>query len=174
MKWGKPLAEPSFRLGKYWNYTAHLEGSSPSELLGQKLIRLLYIAGYLDGEGCFRWCKTVSVSVTNTYPYTLKLLQKCFGGTIRTKRARNAKWRTAYEWYVSGESAAQCLRSVYPFLHEKAEQAATLLDIPKYPTKSVRRARLEKRLRDLKRVDYSTQRLHQEDKNEKANPYITN
>jgi hypothetical protein len=122
---------------------------------------LVYAAGYLDAEGCFRFNRSATVSVTNTYPYTLMFLQGLFGGTIRTKTTGPSQ-RTAYEWYATGENARNCLQLVLPYLREKKPQADILAEIPLYPRKSVRRQKLELLLKSKKRIDYTTDRMSRE------------
>ncbi len=128
---------------------------------GQRLTDLVYAAGYLDAEGCFRFHRTPTVTVTNTYPYTLMFLRAMFGGSIRTKpEVPNS--RTAYEWCAFGDNARNCIKRVLPFLREKKPQAEILTELLLYPPKSVRRKRLTKLLSEKKRIDYTATRMSKE------------
>ena len=125
-----------------------------SEGTGQKLIDMVYAAGYLDAEGCLRFNNTTVVSISNTYPLTLFWFQKLFGGTVREKGAAKDGHRQAYEWYCTGETARNCIKEVLPFLKEKLPQAVILLQILKYPKKSAKRTALVNELKKLKRINY--------------------
>lgn len=128
---------------------------------GQRLIDLVYAAGYLDAEGCFRFHKSPCVSVSNTYPYTLMFLRNMFGGSIRTKQTE-PQCRTAFEWTAFGDNARMCVARVLPFLREKKPQAEILIELLYYPPRSARRKRLIQLLSDKKRIDYTTTRMSKE------------
>ena len=162
MIWAKPPANPLFKPGTCSACDAPLPGNITSELAGQRRTELAYIAGYLDGEGCFRVANTPIVCVANTYPYTLLGLQRLFGGTIRCRVRGDGKHRTQYEWTVCGDDARNCISVVRPYLWEKRLQADMLLEMFKYPRKSRRRIKLHKLLKDRKRIDYSRARMDME------------
>ena len=161
MNWGKPLVQPSLKPGKCCSCTALSTQNLMLVPTGPRLIDLVYVAGYLDAEGCFRFHQSPVISVSNTYPYTLMFLQTCFGGTIRDKKSK-PEHRTAYEWYASGDNARNCIRMVHPFLKEKQEQASLLLQIDSYPPRSVRREKLKRLLTALKRINYTADRMSKE------------
>jgi hypothetical protein len=132
-----------------------------SDLTGQRLIDLVYAAGYLDAEGCFRYNNTATISISNTYPYTLMFMRRMFGGSIRTKTNKpNA--RTAYDWSIFGDNARTCAELTIPFLREKRPQAEIMLDLGSYPKKSVRRNQLKKLLSKKKKIDYTSTRMSKE------------
>jgi hypothetical protein len=141
-----------------------LEGTSTYDVLllenlrlegtGQRLIDMVYAAGYLDAEGCIRFHSTTRVSISNTYPLTLFWFKKLFGGTVRERINTKAGHRQAYEWACSGETARNCIKEVLPFLKEKLPQAVILLQILKYPNKSAKRTALVDELKKLKRINY--------------------
>jgi len=131
-----------------------------SALAGQKHTELAYLAGYLDGEGCFRVANTAIVSVSNTYPWTLVILQQYFGGHIRLHTRANKVHRTCYEWAVCGSKARSCITTLIPYLWEKREQAELILEIFKYPNKSRRRKTLKRKLKAKKRINYTLDRVN--------------
>mgnify|MGYP003141210300 CR=1 FL=1 len=133
-----------------------------SDQVGQRHTDLAYIGGYLDGEGCFRAINTPTISVSNTYPYTLLWLQRLFGGRVRCRDKSQKAVRTCYEWAVYGEAARICIKMVLPFLWEKREQAQLLLDIYRYPAQSRRREKLLRVLSDLKHIDRTEARIKRE------------
>ena len=82
---------------------------------------LAYAAGFLDGEGCFKFTNgTPEVCIENTYVYTLVWFTEMFGGTCRVKtKPENPKWRQAYAWAATGDNARNCINAVLPYLQEK-------------------------------------------------------
>ena len=117
-----------------------------------------YVAGFLDGEGCFGSSTRggIYVCVTNTYPWILRDLQRAFGGRISRHNWPSKKDRSAWKWRVYGSAAvAVCLR-VLPFLREKRAQAFILVQLHDYPPRSASRAAMVKKLKRLKRIDYGT------------------
>lgn len=96
---------------------------------------------------------TPDVQVTNTFPWTLYLLERCYGGKVRY-RGNKKRGRALWEWSVSGTAALDCCSSVLPYLVEKRRQAALLLTIRATPPHSATRAALIQELKDLKRVSY--------------------
>ena len=92
---------------------------------------LAYAAGYLDGEGCFKFTNgTPEVCVENTYVHTLEWFSEMFGGACRAKtKPENPKWRQAFAWHATGDNARNCIKAVLPYLQEKLPQAKILLEI---------------------------------------------
>ena len=123
---------------------------------------MAYLAGYLDGEGCFRVANTPVVSVANTYPYTLISLQQYFGGNIRLQDKSKGSHRTCYEWSVCGDNARACISTIIPYLWEKRPQAELLIEMFKYPRKSRRRKKLTQELKAKKRINYALARMNKE------------
>ena len=134
-------------------------GSFVPGLHGPRLIErslwIAYLAGYLDGEGCFTvWHQaTPAISVSNTFPYVIEAMRKEWGGHISKKQQRDGS-RTAWEWRVWGDTAIQVARMVSPYLVEKRIQADLMAQIRVWPAGSQQRKDLIERLRSLKKVDY--------------------
>jgi len=117
-----------------------------------KLADLKYMAGFLDGEGCFSVTDgSHRVQVTNTHLPSLNNLKEKFGGTVRKRSDADEKRRAAYEWYVYGESAARCAKAVLPHLREKQAQAALMIN-HRYETRPEVRSILKDMINTLKRV----------------------
>ena len=115
---------------------------------------LAYLAGYIDGEGCFRWHRSPSVSITNTFPHTLDEVRRTFGGSMRRRNPNAFSHRTTWCWEVHGPTALDTVQMVMPFLIEKRRQAELLLMIGDYPKSSSQREMMMKELKSLKRIDY--------------------
>lgn len=90
---------------------------------------LIYLAGYLDGEGCFWIYKSkIGISCANTHRPTIEWLQRTFGGSIRAEtRQKKINHRRIYSWQIVSKDAAAVCAAVVPYLKEKAPQAALLL-----------------------------------------------
>lgn len=114
----------------------------------------------MDGEGCFSWQKstkpyqgTARLSCSNTYPLSLYILKKAFGGNVVADRPPKGNRRGCWKWYVTGALARRALRRLIPYLEEKQEQALLLLWAAKVPP--VVRMPVIKALAALKRREYS-------------------
>ena len=117
---------------------------------------MAYIAGYLDGEGCFTFVNTPVIEITNTYPHTLMWIKQFFGGTVSMRsNTRNAdKWRTTYRYKICGSNALHMCRSVSPYIQEKKLQVEAVLAMSKLPKQSEARKQLQKELSSLKVINY--------------------
>lgn len=116
---------------------------------------MYYLAGYVDGEGCFRWNgSTVCAGVTNTYPWVLQVFREMWGGRIRNKQKAKRHHKQAYEWEVSGADAARFAKDIAPFLREKRRQADIVRDLMGFPKGSDQRSEGVSLLAELKRVEY--------------------
>jgi hypothetical protein len=95
---------------------------------------LSYIAGFLDGEGCFSW-KTGNkeyqgaprIDCSNTYLPILDTIRRRFGGSIYKRKPPEDNCRQVWQWTATGPNARGAIRLLLPYLIEKAEQARLLL-----------------------------------------------
>jgi hypothetical protein len=94
---------------------------------GQILTRVIYMAGFMDGEGCIRWDRGPRVEVTNTHRGILEEMQKWFGGSIYASSPNAA--RKCYRLVVGSDTAIELLSAVLPYLCVKRLQAQTVLDM---------------------------------------------
>lgn len=122
--------------------------------IGPKPTDLAYAAGYIDGEGCFRWAGTPRVSVKTTYPHVLEWLKHTFGGVVNQATNGDGVSRSAFEWNVYGKKATAVCALLLPYLKEKREQASILMQIAEFPPNSEARRRRVESLSKLKRIDY--------------------
>lgn len=115
-----------------------------------------YVAGFLDGEGCFGCDQkgSVFVTVSNTYPWILRDLRDCFGGTVSPHNCPSHKDRSAWKWRVYGASAIALCYRVLPFLREKRQQALILVQLHDYPPRTASRKAMVRKLKRLKRIEY--------------------
>ena len=124
-----------------------------SDSTGQKPISdwLSYVAGYIDGEGCFSFNRSPEVSVTNTFPYTLRKLAEMFGGVVRTRTQPDG--REYFQWRIYGDNAIDFIHQVRPYLWEKLPQADLVLRI-RDTEPGPQRDGLRAQLKQLKRLNY--------------------
>lgn len=103
-----------------------------------------YIAGFLDGEGCFQIrhqpskrdrqiCSTVAtVSVSQAEPRTAVLywLRDLFGGCVTShgNELRNPMHNKAMSWSVTGPSAVIVCTTVLPHLRLKRRHAELIIE----------------------------------------------
>ena len=100
----------------------------------QREANLAYLAGIMDGEGCFtiKHNKTTdvyftSVSVGMTELPAINLMVEMFGGKVR-EDSSGIRSRTMYRWESSGATKnKEVLESLLPYLRVKKDQAYTLL-----------------------------------------------
>ena len=111
-----------------------------------------YLAGYLDGEGCLSFNQSCPrVAVTTTFPQVLHRLAEAFGGNVRPRKTLPNQ-RSLFEWAVSGEKAVSLCYRLESYFHEKADQAACIIEADRVePSK---RGPFIKRCRELKRIDH--------------------
>jgi hypothetical protein len=113
-----------------------------------------YLAGFLDGEGCFERAGAAKISVSNTCLPTLEFFLAQYGGSIRKKQRSNKRQRIAWEWIVCGDDARRLARLVFPFLREKQRQCWLVIIGSDFPARSARRRSIEQELKDEKRKQW--------------------
>ena len=103
-----------------------------------------YLAGLIDGEGCFSawrywnagrtdckpyWQYSCRANITNTNLQLMKWLVQHFGGDYRLAREATEKHKARLEWRPKGKAnLKKMLLSVLPYLVIKREQATLLLE----------------------------------------------
>lgn len=90
---------------------------------------LVYLAGFLDGEGCF-WINkrdTVGISCTNTYKPVIDWLHSTYGGTVHIDKPKKSNHRVTYTWQLVSNPAVELIRHFSPYLKEKQKQALLIL-----------------------------------------------
>lgn len=124
---------------------------------------LNYVAGYLDGEGCFRIDKSCCrIEATGCYPESIFLLKESFGGSIYKRKAKG-KARSSWAWVLNGSPAALLAKKLAPFLKEKYEQALLLWEF--YHEQSpIRREKIKQQIKFIKRMDFYTINIPKEGK----------
>ena len=91
-----------------------------------------YLAGIVDGEGCFQVEKhagyygTVRLTITNTSESLMEWLQLRLGGYVSFRPYTHRK--PVYVWETRGKNCVDVVQAIQPFLIIKCQQAKILLD----------------------------------------------
>lgn len=116
----------------------------------QPPISIEYLAGFLDGEGCFT--KDGRIHVTSTDHVLLRALAACFGGKVYPKKGP-AHCAEAYQWNVPRATCRQLLARVIPHLRTKREVAITVWALAMLPPRISRADRDRQERRDRLRAE---------------------
>ena len=111
--------------------------------------KIIYCAGYLDGDGCFYIGTTIqrrnvvvyesSIQVVSVKIESLEFFKELFGGSIREKPIR-LNHRQAYCWTIKGKASLLVAQQVLSFLRDKKNQCSFFIQYvqlinPNYCTK---------------------------------------
>lgn len=98
---------------------------------------LKYLAGFIDGEGCFNFseCRTSLIPrilITNT---NLKVLQKIkakYGGDIYSSVVKNSPhWKPRHVWRLQHANCLKLTEELVPYLIIKKRQAKLFMNYQK-------------------------------------------
>lgn len=90
---------------------------------------LAYIAGFVDGEGCFQIGKNGSVSlrIVNTSRKVLEKIQTVLDvGSVSDRKQRINKRQFLFSVY--GEECVEAIKKISPYLIEKLDEARLILE----------------------------------------------
>jgi len=126
-----------------------------SEITGEILTKewLSYVAGYLDGEGCFVYINSPTIQVASVFPYTLKLFAESFGGKVKKRRPNDGIRKVYYDWRTFGDTSIDIINLTLPYLHEKKQQAELMLLMRK-AKKGPERDGMGAQLVAMKKIEY--------------------
>ncbi len=105
---------------------------------------IIYMAGFMDGEGWIGFSKrykydytqryTVEIQISQVNIRPLKVFQKHYGGsfTFIDKSKKREEWlsynvQDIYHWHIGDKAAEKCLRDLLPFLILKKKKAELAL-----------------------------------------------
>ena len=106
------------------------------------MITYQYLAGFLDGEGCFtiNFSKSkkriqgqysIFVQVALTDFNLLNEIKNQYGGSIYKMKRRSPKHNNCWLWKVCSREAVKLVKNVYPYLILKKSQAKLILSFDK-------------------------------------------
>lgn len=108
---------------------------------------LAWVAGFFDGEGSViveyskssaskrGWRTSLHATLTQTSLPCLELVQKHFGGSIKTsdtRREHASRWAVQYTWSVRNQSALEFLKKIRPYSVVKTEQIDLAVTYPMF------------------------------------------
>jgi len=94
--------------------------------MGGDALAMAQVAGWLDGEGYFATTSNRSAEIMGDSidPKPLWLCRAVLGGSVRPCGPReNPKYRQAWRWRVSGDTARAAARALLPYLLTKRTEA---------------------------------------------------
>ena len=100
-----------------------------------KDIRLAYMAGIVDGEGCIsvrkrgKWGNHPQVDVVNTNIEVLELMKCMFGGCILNHHIKSKTRKKCYVWRQSYLPASETLEQLLPYLIIKKRHALLAIQL---------------------------------------------
>ncbi len=101
-----------------------------SEKIGRKLISVEWLAGYVDGEGCFQirnGNRQPYLSISSANYDLLRAIQEQYGGRVYKHGSATDRRRKSWVWRINGEHVEKLILKLLPYLREKATQAIGLL-----------------------------------------------
>lgn len=124
-----------------------------------KMAQVAYLAGIIDGEGCYtirkktysngRTLYTPRITIGMNTAQPLDLAYGLFGGAIRARRTTGGNVPYIFVWEISCSKAKKASKTVLPFLRVKREQARLLIDL---------QTRIEKGIGIKDKSDYELQK----------------
>lgn len=111
---------------------------------GVRVQDLAYCAGVLDSDGTIGVKRSTygmrhnnggqptyseRVCVRQVSPQAVALLKSIFGGSFGMREPSAKRGKPLYDWTVTDQRAANCLRAVLPYLRIKREQAENCLTL---------------------------------------------
>lgn len=104
-------------------------------MIDKTIIDKIYIAGYIDGDGCFdirtNTSKTNSkIDIASTDLDILIYFAKVFGGTVSvSKQGKTAKQKPCHHWLIYGKNSCEFAINIMPYLIEKRSQCKSYIDV---------------------------------------------
>lgn len=95
-----------------------------------------YLAGLIDGEGCFdlhisekkRIQPRLRISLVESCIHVLEMAKNTYGGTLNSRTTNNPKWQNSISWELVGyRLVCKCIHNIVPHLLIKQQQARLLL-----------------------------------------------
>ena len=116
--------------------TSDLDVNSPLNTakakIGMRPISIEWLAGYIDGEGCFLISgrSTPVVKINSCHFDVLCRISDQFGGKIYNHSKSTDSHRASWTWHLGGDAALDLSASLLPHLIEKRSQAVALMALP--------------------------------------------
>jgi len=106
-------------------------------------INLAYIAGYIDGDGCFYLFKELHpikyrshLIIASTSFSLLESFQSSFQGSIYQLPFRKSNWKPSYHWIIRGKYALELSKQIFSFLVERKKECLNFIKFIKGKNKT--------------------------------------
>ena len=99
--------------------------------------QLAYLAGIIDGEGCFYIQRpggknhTLRLFVMNTAKPLIDYLYQTYGGWQYSRKKENSTWKIRHEWFVDRQIVDELLPLIHPYLVIKKEHCEIAMEFRK-------------------------------------------
>ena len=118
-------------------------------------IELAYLAGIIDGEGCFYIGKpggnyTLRLFVMSTSKCLIDYLYKTYGGFQYSRKKENSSWKIRHEWFVDTQILEELLPLINPYLIIKHEHCQVAIEFRKTYPKSKSRPRVSDEVHSIR------------------------
>ena len=148
----------------------------------QKNTEISYLAGYLDGDGCFyigyqrspkrkRIKKSCCIIINCVNESTLNSFKKVFGGSVQLAKEAHDNKKSLFRYTLKKRTSVIVMQKVLPFLVEKKEECETAL---KFATSSCEKIDEEciDRMKILKDVSNLVSKYHKKEFEKSRNTII--
>lgn len=83
---------------------------------------IAWLAGLLEGEGCFRYRTTPMIQFAMTDKDVVGLAAGLLGAkSVRFRKQQAAHWKPQYEVSIHGQRAAEWMMTLYPLMGERRQ-----------------------------------------------------
>lgn len=104
-------------------------------MIDQNTIDKVYIAGYIDGDGCFdirRNSKKTNcrIDISSTNLDILVYFAKVFGGGVQiSKKGNRPSHKPCHHWIIYGKNSLDFSLEIFPYLVEKRSQCEAYISV---------------------------------------------
>jgi len=138
-----------------------------------KKFNYAYIAGYIDGDGCFdigkQYVKNrlsprypAGIIVSSTNDKIINWFNNTFGGSVRSYKKRTSNQKPMYYFILRKNKSMYLIPKILPFLVEKREEACLFLEFCKQ-TNPMNKEHLINKLKITKSVGNLVTKYHKEE-----------
>ena|ERR1035437_6338747 len=98
-----------------------------------RLQKVIYAAGYFDGEGCVYVSSLrgvgfqIRISIAGYDTCAMNAFADLWGGKVSLERRKKNKYLVS-RWQIASQNAIKALREMHPYLLVKKEQAGMVLE----------------------------------------------
>lgn len=95
------------------------KSTTPKATVKVTMRDIFWAAGFIEGEGHFRWRHSEVVAVGQVQKEPLERLARLFGGKIASYKRQLRKYSDYHEWRIHGSRARGLMFTLYPLLSSR-------------------------------------------------------